>query len=151
MHDIQAEVQLLDSANPAALETAWQHLKPLGGKVLPDLAAAYPTFKTWQGRAALLYYSTPYARTHDESFRLACAALQDRSRVVRYRACGVLAYSLKAAALQPLQPLLTHADRNTVEDAKAAMDAITNGNHHRFMDRSHSGRSFWEVQKGDVP
>jgi hypothetical protein len=41
--------------------------------------------------------------------------------------------------------LLGHSDAKTVEDAKAAIDAIQNGNHHNFVDRGHSGRIFWEV------
>jgi hypothetical protein len=69
---------------------------------------------------------------------------------VRYRACGLLAYSLRADALPELEPLLGHRDQRTVEDARAAIDAIRSHNHHFFVDRGHSGRSFWEVNKGDL-
>jgi hypothetical protein len=46
--------------------------------------------------------------------------------------------------------LLRHSDADTVADAKAAIDAIRSRNHHYFVDRSHSGRSFWEVNSGDI-
>jgi hypothetical protein len=37
----------------------------------------------------------------------------------------------------------------TVEDARAAIDAIARKNHHYFVDRTHSGRSFWVVNPED--
>ena len=67
--------------------------------------------------------------------------------MVRYRACGLLAYSQRAEALAHLEPLLSHRDARTVEDARAAIDAVQSKNHHYFGDRSHSGRTFWHVNE----
>jgi hypothetical protein len=40
--------------------------------------------------------------------------------------------------------LLKHADRRTVEDANAAIDAIKSKNHYFFKDRDHSGKVRWD-------
>jgi hypothetical protein len=69
--------------------------------------------------------------------------------MVRYRACGLCAYSLRQEALPSLQSLLSHKDGKTVEDAVAAIEAIEQQNHHLFVDRTHSGRSFWIVNESD--
>jgi hypothetical protein len=61
-----------------------------------------------------------------------------------------VAYSQRPEALSHLKVLLAHPDARTVEDAKAAIDAISSRNHHYFVDRGHSGRSFWQVNEGDV-
>jgi hypothetical protein len=77
------------------------------------------------------------------------AALADRSTVVRYRACGLCAYPLRQDALPGLRLLVSHKDKRTSEDAAAAIDAIEQQNHHLFVDREHSGRSFWVINEGD--
>ena len=77
-------------------------------------------------------------------------ALSDKATLVRYRACGLLACSLRPDALRHLRSLLTHPDERTVADARTAMDAISGRNHSYFVDRDHSGRSFWQVDQGDV-
>ena len=76
-------------------------------------------------------------------------AIGDKSYMVRYRACMVLAYSLRTEAIPALQPLLQHADTRTREDAARALDAIQHQNHHYFVDTQHSGRSFWVVNEPD--
>jgi hypothetical protein len=45
--------------------------------------------------------------------------------------------------------LLQHTDARTREDATRALDAIHHQNHHYFVDRAHSGRSFWVVNETD--
>jgi hypothetical protein len=132
-------------------EAAWQKLKPLGSDVVPFLAEAFPRTRIWQGRVALVFHCIPHARTSPAAFDLGLLALQDKSYMVRYRACGLLAYSLQTRAIPELRKLLEHADHRSVEDATAAIDSIENRNHHFFVDRSHSGRSFWEVNPGDRP
>jgi hypothetical protein len=42
--------------------------------------------------------------------RLGLQALRDRSWVVRYRACMLVAYALRPDALASLRPLLQHSD-----------------------------------------
>jgi hypothetical protein len=118
--------------------------------VVPYLAEGYPSFRKWQGRASLVFHCIRHARLSDEALRLGLLALSDKAAQVRYRACGLLAYSQRLEAIPPLNALLAHPDARTVADARAAIDAITQRNHHYFVDRDHSGRSFWQVNEGDV-
>jgi hypothetical protein len=147
--DIQRLVAALDTRKTSDEEAAWSKLKSYGSNVVPYLAAFYPRAKTWQGRASLVFHSTRYARESDSAFQLGLAALTDRSTVVRYRACGLCAYSLRTDALLALRALLGHKDSRTVQDASAAIDSIEQQNHHLFVDRTHSGRSFWIVNESD--
>lgn len=145
------ELAALIAASSAESEVAWQELKVLGADVVPYLADAFAMTKNWQGRVALVYHCIRFARVSDSAFALGLRGLQDGSYMVRYRACGLLAYSLRQDALPQLQSLLIHSDKRTIEDATAAIAAITSRNHHRYVDRSNSGRSFWEVNPGDGP
>jgi hypothetical protein len=147
--EIRVSVLALDTTRSLEEERVWEPLRNLGESVVPFLAEAYPRFRRWQGRASLLYHSTRYSRTHEEAFQLGRRALRDRSLVVRYRACGVVAYSLRRDALSDLRELRSSDEQRTREDAAAAIDAIEKQNHHLFIDRSHSGRSFWVVNEAD--
>ena len=143
--EIRNIVARMDTAKASEQEAAWEQLRPLGETVAPFLAEAFPKMKKWQGRVALVFHAIKFARSSDAAFRLGVMALQDRATRVRYRGCGLLAYSLKREALPHLQALLRHEDPETAEDARAAMDAIVSRNHHYFVDRTHSGHMFWEV------
>jgi hypothetical protein len=147
--EIQRLAAALDTDDKGKAEKAWELLRPLGPAVLPYFLEAFPKTKKWKGRVALVFHSIRYGRNHPEAFELGVKALADKSTLVRYRACGVLAYSLRKDALPHLKGLLGHSDKKTVEDAKAAIDAIRNKNHHYFIDRDHTGRVFWQVNKGD--
>ena len=146
---ILTAVRQLDTTRSSDEEAAWSVLRPLGSEVVPLLLEAFPSFRTWQGRTALVFHTIRYARESEHAFQIGLLGCRDRSYMVRYRACGLLAYSLRADALPHLEPLLNHRDRRTVEDASAAVDAIRSRNHHYFVDRDHSGRSFWAVNEGD--
>ena len=93
-----------------------------------------------------MIHSLRFARTSDIAFELGITALHDRSFVVRYRACGLLAFSQRRDALPALRPLLKHRDPRTAADATAAIDAIKRRNHHYFIDREHTGQIFWRVE-----
>ena len=147
--EIRRLVGRLDTTSARDEEEAWGQLRELGVTVVPYLAEAYGTFRKWQGRVALVFHSIRHARTSEEAFRLGVEALSDKATMVRYRACGLLAYSQRPDALPHLRALLQHRDARTVEDARAAIDAISHRNHHYFVDRQHSGRSFWRVNDGD--
>jgi hypothetical protein len=149
--EIRAAVQRLNSRTVAAEEQAWSELRGLGEAVVPYLREAYPTFKRWQGRVSLVFHSIRYGRVSEDAFQLGLAALHDRATVVRYRACGLLAYSLREDALSRLNQMLRHDDAKTAADAKAAITAISKRNHHLFVDRDGSGRSFWVVNEEDRP
>ena len=89
------------------------------------------------------------ARDGEAAFRLGLRALGDRSYMVRYRACMVLAYSLRPAAFPALEALRSHADARTREDAERAIDAFVHRNHHYFVDRDHSGQTRRVVDESD--
>jgi len=147
--DISARVRQLDTSSSRTEEEVWSHLRPLGSLVVPYLSEAYGTFRTWQGRSSLVYHSIRYARTSDDAFNLGLRALQDKATVVRYRACSLLAYSLRRDAFPLLEQATQHVDEKTVADAIAALDAIRQQNHHLFVDRGRGGRTFWVVNESD--
>ena len=148
--EIRRLVAKIGADSPAAAD-AWEALRPLGAAVVPYLAEAYTRAKRWQGRVALVFHAIRHARTSEAAFQLGLQALGDRSHLVRYRACMVLAYALRREALPALVAATKHEDERTAEDARAAIDAIEHRNHHYFVDRDHSGRSYWEVNPGDTP
>jgi hypothetical protein len=88
-------------------------------------------------------YVGRFSRESEVAFRMGTVAVRDRAYAVRHYGCALLAYSLRTDALPALISLLKHADRPTVEDAKAAIDAIKSKNHNFFKDRDHSGKILW--------
>jgi hypothetical protein len=147
---IRQTVKRLDTANTLEMEAAWELLRPLGDSVVPFLIEFYPHARKAQGRVALVFHLIRYARVSEDAFNLGITALDDKATLVRYRACGLCAYSLRKDALPHLEKLRNHVDIRTAEDARAAIDAIRKQNHHYFVDRNHSDSSFWEVNPGDV-
>jgi hypothetical protein len=147
--EIRAAVKDLNCKTVAGEQAAWARLQHLGVEVVPYLREAYPTFSRWQGRVSLVFHSIRYACISEDAFQLGLEALNDRATVVRYRACALVAYSLRRDALFALKKLLSHADSKTVEDAKAAMNAIRKQNHHLFQDRDQSGMVRWVVNPED--
>ena len=147
--EIASLVRRLDTHKWLEQEAAWGRLRPLRERVVPYLLDAYPSTRKWQGRVALVYHCVRYARTSEAAFRLGLAACGDKATLVRYRACGLLAYSLRDDALPALEALLEHRDGRTAEDAAAAIDAIRGRNHHYFIDRHHTGHIFWRVGDDD--
>ena len=146
--EIRRRVSEIASQTPRA-DAAWSELRALGPAVVPFLADAYRSAKRWQGRVALVFHAIRYARTSEAAFQLGLRALGDRSYMVRYRACMVLAYALRPDALPALEALRSHADARTREDAERAIDAILHRNHHYFVDRDHSGQTRWVVDESD--
>jgi hypothetical protein len=114
-----------------------------------NLAEIYPNIRKLEGRRAVVFHAIRHARTTEAAFQLGVAALNDRASIVRYRACCILAYSLRRDAIPYLEKMLAHKDGKTAADALAAIDAIKCQNHHYFVDRDHSGRQFWRVNDGD--
>ena len=146
---IRRAVAKLQTTSVVAEDEAWSILRPLGMEVIPYLLEAYPTFGKWQGRVSLVFHSVRYARVSEEAYDLGLLAIRDRATLVRYRACGLLAYSLRRDAIPHLESLLGHSDQRTSEDASAAIDAIRHQNHHFFRDREHTGQIHWVVNDAD--
>lgn len=123
-------------------EPHFDEIRALGSGVLPYFIEEYPKARHWRQRASFLYRAIRYARTSPNAVALAKAALDDKSREVRYRACMLLACSLDKNALPSLEAARSHPDSRTREDICAAIDAITSENHNFFVDREHSGQVF---------
>lgn len=143
--EIRACVARLDTRHVGEADKAWGELRHLGNAVVPYLLEEFRRAKRSELRVALVFHAIRFAQTSDDAISLGLEALKDRATLVRYRACGLLAYSLRRDALPELRGLLSHHDTRTVADAKAAIDAIENQNHHLFVDRDHSGRVKWDV------
>jgi len=120
-------------------EPFFNEIKELGEQVLPYFLEAYPKAKRWQQRASFLYRAISYARTSEIAVKLGLLGLFDRSKEVRYRACMLLACSLRKDCLPSLHQALETATGETISDIEAAIDAIESTNHNYFVDREHSG------------
>ena len=137
-------IQVFSTSLRPEIDAAWVVADSMGDDLLPLLAEAFPRIRKWEGRASIMRYVGKFSRENDVAFGMGIIALQDRAYDVRHYGCALLAYSLRAEALPILAPLLKHADRRTVEDAKAAIEAIKSKNHYFFRDRDHSGKVRWE-------
>jgi hypothetical protein len=147
---IEALVRDLDTRSAEEHDRAWQYLKTLGADVVPFFVEFFPDARTLDGRVGLLLHALPYARESDAAVRLGIIALRDPSRTVRHHACGLLAYAQHAAAIPSLRELLAHREPRTRADARAALDAIAERNHHIYIDRERLG-IWWHVNAGDAP
>jgi hypothetical protein len=141
-HEAKVESLLneLDGSGSDAEWVAAQQLRDMLNGDLPKyLIEKYKTQRSWRPRSSYVYHSVRYARESDSAVELGKQALTDKSGVVRYRACMLLAYSLRQDVLSFLKQVETN-DPKTREDIRAAIDAITSQNHHFFVDRDHSGQ-----------
>ncbi len=140
---VERLVQAFSTSLRPEIDAAWVIAESMGDDQLPLLAEAFPRIRKCEGRASILRYVGQFSRENDVVFRMGAIAVQDRAYDVRHYGCALLAYSLRAEALPTLAALLRHPDRRTVEDAKAAIDAIKSKNHNFFKDRDHSGHVRW--------
>jgi hypothetical protein len=119
--------------------------------LVPYYLEALPKIRNANGRVHIMFWLIPLARRDARVVEAARARLQDKSAAVRMHACEVLAYSLRHDAIAWLEPLLDHPVADTRTAAAAAIDAIQHQNHHFYLDRKHSGTSFWVVNPEDDP
>jgi hypothetical protein len=141
---VQVLVNSFDASELSKVAAAWEIAEAIDGNLPSLLVEAFPKIRKWQGRASILRYIGKFSRESGPVFNLGLTAIQDKAYDVRHYACALLAFSLRPEALTALKALLQHPDGRTVQDARAAMDAIQNKNHHFFKDRDHSGRIKWE-------
>jgi len=139
----EAESQLLrrvDGSGKAGERDAVAELKRRYGSELPRLLLEhYKTAKSYKIRAACVYYCLDFSRVSNAAIELAKIAIADKSRVVRYRACMLLACSLRSDILPTLRQMIPSTERETRDDLIAAIDAIEHQNKDFFLDREHSG------------
>lgn len=145
--EIRQKIDLLDTASWGEEEIAWAALRPLGEELAPYLHEAYGRFRKWQGRTSLVYHSVQFARASEDAFALGVTALADRSYMVRYRACALLAYSLRHNALPLLEARLDDPHPLVARSALAACNAIRAQDQNLFADWSLSGQTRWVVRR----
>ena len=153
MVTVNEAVRLLDSPRWAVVgqgETTLFSRHSLE-ELVPIFIQSFSNIQAWQGRKTVLYWVMRYARTHPDVVSIGLVALNDRAVMVRSDACAILAYSLREDVIPNLQALLKHNNKTTRADAAAAIDAIVHTNHHLFVDRNHSGKSFWILNETDEP
>jgi hypothetical protein len=129
---ISTLVQAFDRSKTLEVAAAWTLAESMGDDLLMLLSEALPRIRKSPGRASIMRYAGKFSRMSDVAFRMGVTATLDRSYVVRHYACALLS------------SLLAHPDRRTVEDARAAIDAIKSKNHNFFRDRDHSGKVNWD-------
>ncbi|RLA51908.1 MAG: hypothetical protein DRR42_09050 [Gammaproteobacteria bacterium] len=142
LSDIQIE-RLLDSLDGSGSDSEWtaaDELREALGSDLPAyLFSRYLVARRSAIRSSCVYHAMRYARESENALELGVAAIQDNSKVVRYRGCMLLAYSLQKHTLPKLRALIDSIHANSRNDLLAAIDAIESQNHHYFIDRDHTG------------
>ena len=135
---------ILDGLDGTGSDVEWatvEELRRNAGDQLPTmLLEKYRSSATAAVRASCVFHATRYSRAISDAVALGLEALGDRSKVVRYRACLLLAYSQQTKVLPALRAALARAPVQSKADVLAAIDAIENRNHHYFVDRDHSGK-----------
>jgi len=138
---IEALLSKLDGTGSDREYQAVKDLRSLGARLPGLLLEKYRRSKKWQVRSAFVYQAVRYANEVEDAYQLGLEALVDRSKVVRYQACALLANSLRKDAIPALEEMaLNVTDSESVENARAAIDAIENQNVNYFVDRDHSGK-----------
>jgi len=139
-------LQQLDGKGSEKERAAVHELRDSLGTAFPDKMLSHYRISRIKGiRASCLFYCFPNARTSNAAKELAMLALRDKSKVVRYRACQLLAYSQDRNLLGRIEQLRNSIDAESRPDLDAVLDAISNQNQHFFKDREHSGRIFMEL------
>ena len=127
----------LDGSGSSDERAAVAALKQLETRFPVLMTRAYKAARSASARSACLFYSIAYAREDPAAVELASLALLDRSRIVRYRALMLLAWSQAVGAHDAV---LAFLERNPSDgDGLAAMDALVNKNPNYFVDRQHTG------------
>jgi hypothetical protein len=140
---IETLVKAFSTSRRPKIDAAWVVADSMGDDLLTLFAEAFPRIRKSEGRASIMRYVGRFSRESEVAFRMGKVAVRDRAYAVRHYGCALLPYSLRADALPILLSLLKHADRRTVEDARAAIDAIKSKNRNFFKDRDHSGKILW--------
>jgi hypothetical protein len=135
-----AALRQLDGSGSDTEWVAIRFLKQELGSQLPvALLDLYRQSSRAGARAACVYHAIRHSPTDEAAYQLGLEALEDKSKIVRYRACMLLSYAQRSSALIPLQLALERAKGDTSSDITAAIDAIASKNHNFFVDREHSG------------
>lgn len=125
-------------------------LSDCGRKALPEILASMKKLRTWRAREAVVDTAIKFARNEELAREIGQVGLLDKCSAVRGTACALSAFSLNLAYLPCLKMIAGASDQKTKEDAEAAILAISQQNHHLFMDRDQSGKVRWNVMGSGV-
>lgn len=138
--DVYKFLEMLDGSGSDVEYEAIEKLRELGRELPAFLLEKYRSSKKWEVRSSCVYHAIRYAREEGDAVQLGIEGLSDKSKVVRYRACMLLAYSLDEKGLPFLEKLEKESKvSETLKDAHAAIDAIKNQCSDFFVDRDHTG------------
>jgi hypothetical protein len=116
------------------------------GEDFPKLMLEHYNVSKLRGaRAACIFFSFPYARLNPYAKKLGLKGISDNSKIVRYRAFQLLAYSQDKSLLNEMEKLRSNVAKESLPDFDAAADAISNQNQNYFKDREHTGKIFMEL------
>lgn len=133
-------LKIVDGSGSDEEYAALEKLKEFPEKLPILLLQKYQRAKKAKERSACVHHATRYAKNSQAAFELGIIALGDKSRHIRHLACLLLAWSLRKDALEKLQGAeAACGNEETLEDIRAAIDAIENQNSNYFVDRAHSG------------
>ena len=115
---------------------------------LVDLyAQAFYVIKNFPARREIAYWVGRYVKHNENVFNMALLGLNDKSYIVRYHCCGIIAFSQRTDSLDHLNKVKDHKNVKTREDIVAAIDSIQNRNHNYFVDREHTGTFKFDLGK----
>ena len=112
----------LDGRSTEGEYEAIASLEASGINVPELLLKRYRTSRRWSDRALCLRLCSRYAKSDEPAFRLGILALDDRSKLVRQKACLLLAATQRKEALEHLGKLLS--DQSCRKHAMSAIEAI---------------------------
>ncbi len=131
MRDNEAKriLAFLEGRTPKNQQAAIEALEARGADVPNLLLQKYRVSRRWSDRATCVDHCSRYASESADAIALGIAALDDRSRLVRQKACFLLARSRNAQAIEHLRRLLSNPA--SAADAQAAIDTLANLDHNQ--------------------
>src|SRR5512145_2286641 len=100
---IESLLQRLDGSGSDDEWAAAKELRTFGNALPELLLRKYRAAREWRVRSSCVYHALRYARECEASVTLGREAIRDRSKVVRYRACMLLAYAQRKDSLPDLR------------------------------------------------
>ena len=108
---------------------AIEALEAMGADVPQLLLKKYRISRRWSDRASCVYHCIRYVSESEDAYALGIAALDDRSRIARKRACILLSNAQNPRTIEKLQRLLSNPA--SAADAQTAIDTLANLDHNR--------------------
>lgn len=108
---------------------------------------AFYKIRNFPARREIAYWAGRYVKNNEKVYDMAIFGLNDKSYMVRYHCCGIIAFSQRSDALPHLNKIKDHKNSQTREDIAATIDSIQNKNHNYFLDRNHTGKLHFDLGK----